>query len=95
MGKLQVRNLTIGEGRPKICVPIVGQDEEEILQAAGSLKGHACDLVEWRGDFYRDFQDIRKTGEVFAEIKRMSWRDTSFIHLANQSGGRKCPGRCG
>lgn len=69
MGKLQVRNLTIGEGRPKICVPIVGQDEEEILQAAGSLKGHACDLVEWRGDFYRDFQDIRKTGEVLRKLR--------------------------
>ena len=74
MGKLQVRNLTIGEGRPKICVPIVGQDEEEILQAAGSLKGHACDLVEWRGvakksvhsllaqDLYKDLRTIQLHG---------------------------------
>ena len=27
-----VRNIRIGEGIPKICVPIVGRNREEILQ---------------------------------------------------------------
>ena len=31
MKTVQVRNITIGEGRPKICVPIVGQTKEDII----------------------------------------------------------------
>ena len=37
MKTVQVRNVIIGEGRPKICVPIVGQTKEEILTEAGSF----------------------------------------------------------
>ena len=28
MKTVQIRNITIGEGRPKICVPVVGQTEK-------------------------------------------------------------------
>ena len=38
MKTVQVRNITIGEGRPKICVPIVGQTKEDILLEAGDLR---------------------------------------------------------
>ena len=40
MKTVQVRNITIGEGRPKICVPIVGQTKEDILLEAGTFDGH-------------------------------------------------------
>ena len=31
MNPIKVRNVSIGEGIPKICVPIVGETREEIL----------------------------------------------------------------
>jgi 3-dehydroquinate dehydratase-1 len=34
MNPVVVRNVAIGEGIPKICVPIVGKTREEILDAA-------------------------------------------------------------
>ena len=37
MKEVVVRGLTIGSGRPKICVPIVGRTEEEILQAGRAI----------------------------------------------------------
>lgn len=37
MKTIQIRNITIGEGRPKICVPVVGQTEEDILREAADL----------------------------------------------------------
>lgn len=37
MKTIQIRNITIGEGRPKICVPVVGQTEEDILREAAGL----------------------------------------------------------
>ena len=35
---VEVRNLKIGEGIPKICVPLVGKTDEEIISEAEYLK---------------------------------------------------------
>lgn len=37
MNPVKVRNITIGEGTPKICVPIVGVTKEEILEAGKNI----------------------------------------------------------
>ena len=48
---VEVRGVKIGEGIPKIIVPIVGTTEKEILDAAVSLRGAAMDLKEWRAGY--------------------------------------------
>lgn len=38
---VQVRNLVIGEGRPKICIPVMGSTTETLKEAAGhAMKKH-------------------------------------------------------
>ena len=54
MKTIQIRNITIGEGRPKICVPVVGQTEEDILREAAGLVSLPVDVVEWRADWFQD-----------------------------------------
>ena len=34
MNTVKVRNVVLGEGMPKICVPIVGITKEEILKSS-------------------------------------------------------------
>ena len=34
MNTVKIRNLEIGKGMPKICVPIVGRTKPEILESA-------------------------------------------------------------
>ena len=34
MNTVKIRNLEIGKGMPKICVPIVGRTKQEILESA-------------------------------------------------------------
>ena len=58
---IEVRGVRIGEGMPKIIVPIVGRTREEILDAANTLKNRRMDLVEWRADWYDDVFDYSKT----------------------------------
>ena len=60
MKTIQIRNITIGEGRPKICVPVVGQTEEDILREAAGLVSLPVDVVEWRADWFQDVFDIEK-----------------------------------
>ena len=38
------------KGMPKLCIPIMGKDAEEIRNACAALAGQPCDLVEWRID---------------------------------------------
>ncbi len=49
---VQVRELAIGEGRPKICVPFMGKTEAEIKEAAQSVLETGADMAEWRADCF-------------------------------------------
>lgn len=68
MGYVEVRGVRIGEGMPKICVPIVGMTREEILKEAGTFSEIPLDLVEWRVDWYEDAMD---TGKVLNTAKAL------------------------
>ena len=52
MQTVKVRSVESGVGMPKICVPVMGRDEEEILAAAKAVREGSADLVEWRADWF-------------------------------------------
>ena len=60
MDIVRVRNVVIGNGRPKICVPIVSVTQEEILEDARELLELPVDIAEWRADWYEDVGDLAK-----------------------------------
>lgn len=67
MNTVKVRNVEIGAGIPKVCVPIVGSTREEILSAARTIASMGTDVVEWRADWYQDvfdFQEVEKTAKM-------------------------------
>lgn len=72
---ISVRNLVIGSGMPKICVPIVGQNETEIMQQMTKIKGKSVDMVEWRIDFLNDFT---QANELLKKM-RLSLEDTPIL----------------
>ena len=51
---VSIKNMVLGEGQTKICVPIIGRTKEEILAKATSISSIEADIVEWRVDFYED-----------------------------------------
>lgn len=57
---VKIKDLEMGQGRTKICVPIIGKTREDILKEALDLKDNAADIVEWRVDFYEDVMDVEK-----------------------------------
>lgn len=66
---VEVRNLKIGEGIPKICVPLVGKNDEEIIEEARYLKNLKLDLVEWRVDHYEDVENLEKVKEILSNLR--------------------------
>lgn len=66
MNRLKIRTVVFGEGRPKICVPIVGTQENEILSAAAALKETPAQVAEWRADWFSDILDEQKKPDLEA-----------------------------
>ena len=64
-----IRNLTLGSGIPKICVPIVETTEEAILEVAAQCKASQADLVEWRCDHYENIGDRDRTERLLEELR--------------------------
>ena len=90
MNTVKVRNVIIGEGVPKICVPIVGKTKEDILKAAESFKGVAHDVVEWRVDWFDGVFEFDKVEDVLKDL-RVALGDTPllFTFRTSNEGGEK------
>lgn len=69
MTPVKVRNITIGEGIPKICVPIVGITKEEIIEEAKSFSSIPVDVVEWRADWFEHVFEIDKVLDVLKDLR--------------------------
>ena len=69
MNTIQVKNTVIGEGRPKICVPIVGKTTKDILEEAKKITTLPVDVVEWRVDWFDDVFTTEKVLETAKELQ--------------------------
>lgn len=68
---VKIRDMVLGEGMPKICVPIVGKTKGIILDEAEKLRVHQPDMAEWRLDFYEEVREtaaLRKTVLALREV---------------------------
>lgn len=61
---MKVRTIEIGEGMPKICVPIVETNQDDILNKAQEISHTIADIAEWRVDFFEGVQDVKKVIET-------------------------------
>ncbi|HIZ23164.1 MAG TPA: type I 3-dehydroquinate dehydratase [Candidatus Blautia faecigallinarum] len=56
---VEIKGLRIGEGMPKICVPVMGEDLDALCREAHKAKEAGADLVEWRVDFYKELTNVK------------------------------------
>ena len=90
MNTVKVRNIEIGAGIPKICVPIVGVTREEILAAAENIKSTKADVVEWRVDWYEDIFDFVKTEATMQALREVIGEmPILFTFRTSKEGGEK------
>lgn len=85
---VKVKNLLIGDGVPKICVPINGRSEEEILQQVASAMQGPCDLLEWRADFYLAYQGTTNWKPMLEQIRKKTDMPLIFTLRSESEGGQ-------
>lgn len=87
---VQVKKLRLGEGVPKICVPLVGKTNEQIIEEAKYLKTLKLDLVEWRVDHYEYVEDLDKVKEVLKQLREeIKELPILFTFRSKKEGGEK------
>lgn len=90
MNPVKVRNVEIGTGIPKICVPIVGVTRADILKAAEEIQKLGADVVEWRVDWYEDIFDNEKTQETMKALREaLGEIPLLFTFRTSKEGGEK------
>ena len=90
MSTLKIKNVVIGEGTPKIIVPLVGKTEEEILKEAALVKELAPDVVEWRVDIYEHVEDLEAVKEMISKLRAAFNQELLlFTFRCHKEGGNK------
>ena len=90
MNTVKVRNVVLGEGMPKICVPIVGVTKEDIIEQAKSLKYITVDIVEWRVDWFEGVFEIEKVKDVLVDLREeLNDIPLLFTFRTSKDGGEK------
>ncbi len=70
-GVVRVRGLSIGEGLPKVCVPVLGAGETDILSSAQAALGRRPDLVEWRADWFQGAEDNLRLTKMLRQLRNL------------------------
>lgn len=81
----QVCQLTIGEGKPKICVPVVETTTEKIIQQIQELQN--CDLIELRIDFYENIHDLKQVHELLLQVRQQTNLPLLLTYRSLKEGG--------
>ncbi|MDD2980238.1 MAG: type I 3-dehydroquinate dehydratase [Hespellia sp.] len=90
MNPVVVRNVKIGEGMPKICVPIVGTTKDAIVSEAKTFDSIPVDVVEWRVDWFDDVFDTEKVIEAAKELREaLGETPILFTFRTSKEGGEK------
>lgn len=78
MSCVTVRGCRIGEGRPKVILPIVECTEAAVLETAGQFSTLRADCVEWRVDLFDGAKDLAAIARCAAKL-RVSLKDKLLL----------------
>ena len=90
MKTVKVRNIELGSGIPKICVPIVAVTKNDILEQAISLRSIPADIAEWRVDWYEDVFQMDTLIQTLSQVREaLGDMPLLFTFRTKKEGGEK------
>ncbi len=90
MNAVVVRGVHIGDGRPKICVSIIGRSKMEIISQAKALAEQPADIIEWRVDYFEEVNDYIAVKDILTEMNNiLMGKPILFTFRTTMEGGQK------
>lgn len=82
MQTVEIKNRKIGQDMPKICVPLIGRTDEDLLKGADEIlsvaEEYGIDIVEFRGDYYERLNDKNSLNHIM-EVLKAKFADIIFL----------------
>lgn len=82
-----VKDVIFGQGKPKVCIPIVGRTKEEILQQAKELTNLEFDVLELRIDYLKEVGKIEQVAETLKSLRTLIKQPILFTFRTKEEGG--------
>lgn len=90
MNTIKIKNVEIGQGVPKICIPLTGKNREELVEEMEIVKKYEPDLIEWRADFFEESEHLEKVCEMLETINdSFKQIPVLFTFRTKEEGGEK------
>lgn len=90
MNTIKIKNVEIGKGIPKICIPLTGKNREEIIEEMEIVKKSNPDLIEWRVDFFEESGNPERVCEMLGTINdSFKQIPVLFTFRTKEEGGEK------
>ena len=90
MYALKIRDVTLGQGRPKICIPVMGKDKEEILRQARIAAAAPSDLIEFRADAFAQILEKGQISPVWESLRLiLGDKPLLFTFRTSHEGGER------
>ncbi len=87
---LTVKNVTLGEGKPCICIPLTSSTKEALIKEAERYQQEGADIVEWRADMFEEVENHKAVEQVLTELAAaLKGIPLIFTFRSHQEGGEK------
>lgn len=88
MKECKVKDIIIGKGKPKVCLPIIGKTNADILQQANQLSLKKFDVLELRIDFYEDVLNKEAVINILNDLRCIIRQPILFTYRSLKEGGQ-------
>jgi len=72
---LKIKNTVLQAGRPKVAVPLMSQQPQEIIAECERAALLPCDLIEWRADSYlsgiADLEEVLQEKDFYLDFLKI------------------------
>lgn len=90
MNTIRIRDIELGAGIPKICVPIIGKTKEDIINEAKTFDSIPVDVVEWRVDWFEGVFDFAQVLDVLKDLRSVLGNTPLLMTFrTSKEGGEK------
>lgn len=86
---IKVKNLSIGQGRPKICALVMGETKEDILELAEKSNSVNCDMIEFRADYFPNITDWDTAQDLLSDLRKTVKKPIIFTFRSKEEGGKQ------
>ena len=91
MSCVTIRGCTIGEGRPKVILPIVERTEAAILEKAAAFSTLHADCVEWRVDWFESVRNASALARCLQKLRVLLKEKLLLVTFRTKEEGGELP----